>query len=55
MVPEVFVSSVNVLAGERGLFGGLRQWSLLNAAQVGMTSHVVGPCVLEMIPRDGSP
>lgn len=38
-----------MLAEETGLFGGLRLWSLLNAAEVGTRGRVVGLCVLEMV------
>lgn len=37
---------LNVLAGETGLFGGLAQCPLLNAAEVGMKSCVMRGYVL---------
>lgn len=51
MALEVFVSS----AEQTGLFGGLRQWSLLNAAEAGTRGCVVGLYVLKVVLRDGSP
>lgn len=40
---------LNVLAGETGLFGGLAQCPVLNAAAVGMKSCVMRGYVLEMV------
>lgn len=38
-----------MLAGETGLFGGLRQCPLLNAGEVGTKSYVMRSYVLEMV------
>lgn len=47
---EMFVCPLlNMLAGETGLFGGLRQHPLLDTAEVGTRSYAVRSYALEMV------